>query len=457
MKKNYSFGISLFVSAACCLFGSTAAKAEAASGDASARVAGYVIELDTPYTVTYTTPVYSYTAGADGILSVEWSGPNGQGFTSAVANGMEQYFLYSSELCEDSSLVAPLSVSAGEQGYIVKFIVKRGDVYYLHLDFLGSLTCVFSLEAGATATASITNIQPTPGGAYDTVNFHSSFNVVGSPSNLTTEGVTLTYVPAGESEATTIETANGSMDGDAYRCPASDIVRLLEANEIADGTDIVVTLLGTRANGSYVEEYTGPGREYVVVGEEGRVEITFTASTAPVPLSYSFPDPLYNRFAAGNPEAVGYIVYSSDIESVSEVSVVQGHIVQGGQTGGDNPPASVYIPASNVTVEGNTVYIDFGGVDLSDLPVGEVTLYIPGVLGTNGLYADYDGFSVGTYYLTLADGESGIGNVVGNAEGVWSVYDLGGVNVLNAENASMLRDLRPGIYVVNGRKVLLRN
>lgn len=43
-----------------------------------------------------------------------------------------------------------------------------------------------------------------------------------------------------------------------------------------------------------------------------------------------------------------------------------------------------------------------------------------------------------------------------NADGLYKVYDLNGVNVLNTEDAGAIRGLDAGIYVINGKKVLVR-
>ena len=62
------------------------------------------------------------------------------------------------------------------------------------------------------------------------------------------------------------------------------------------------------------------------------------------------------------------------------------------------------------------------------------------------------------FYLVTwtPDTETGILNVLEAVDGVYRVYNLQGVNVLNTENALDINDLQPGIYIVNGKKVMIR-
>lgn len=51
---------------------------------------------------------------------------------------------------------------------------------------------------------------------------------------------------------------------------------------------------------------------------------------------------------------------------------------------------------------------------------------------------------------------NGVGSVSADANGVWTVYTLQGVKVLTATDASALDALAPGIYIINGSKVVVK-
>lgn len=68
---------------------------------------------------------------------------------------------------------------------------------------------------------------------------------------------------------------------------------------------------------------------------------------------------------------------------------------------------------------------------------------------------------VGTFYMTnvtiYTDGESGIKSVSSDAETVCQgVYNLQGIRVLESNDASAVKNLPKGIYVINGKKVVMK-
>ena len=408
----------------------------------------YEIETGKAYTVNYQSPVYTFTAPADGTLSAQWNT-----YSTALTQGQMQFFLFTNEGLTE--LANPISIGGGDGGVLVKFSVKKGEKYYLFSENFAPLTVVFSFEAGSTAKAVITSIEPTPGTAYDVVNFRTAWNLLCSPTTATVERIELTYVEAATGESTTIECPAAEFAGDALRILSSNLVMRLEGNEIMAGTDVVYTLYGLKAGNSYVTEYTGPGKDYVVVEENGLVKVTFGTGKPITVLSEDFPTPLYQNFD-GADNAVATLTFSGNIADVGEVSVVEGHIVPGGgATSGDNPPEFVYLPKDKVTFKGNTLSINFAGVDMSNIPEGKATVVITGVLGENGLYANYDGYAVYTYYTDMVAG-SGISAVVEDQDGRWTVYNMNGIRILSTENASDLNALRKGLYIINGKKVIIR-
>lgn len=58
--------------------------------------------------------------------------------------------------------------------------------------------------------------------------------------------------------------------------------------------------------------------------------------------------------------------------------------------------------------------------------------------------------------ITFGDETTGISNIFGNNDGVIKVYNLKGVNVINTTNASDLNNLSKGLYIINGKKVVIK-
>lgn len=67
----------------------------------------------------------------------------------------------------------------------------------------------------------------------------------------------------------------------------------------------------------------------------------------------------------------------------------------------------------------------------------------------------YNGYS-GTFTYVFTDGEAGIESLAEEApDGVLKVYDLRGVKVMETKDASEMKELPRGIYLINGKKILL--
>lgn len=89
---------------------------------------------------------------------------------------------------------------------------------------------------------------------------------------------------------------------------------------------------------------------------------------------------------------------------------------------------------------------------VNDMPSGTYTLRVP-----EGFYQSTTGMPTpaieATYQITNPSvGVAGIES----EEGVADVYDLAGRKVLRAADADAVRSLDNGLYIVNGKRVLVR-
>ena len=108
---------------------------------------------------------------------------------------------------------------------------------------------------------------------------------------------------------------------------------------------------------------------------------------------------------------------------------------------------------SNVTyyietiIENNTLILDF-----SYLPVGIYQVTIPEayvLIGENGINGEIE------FSITIEEA-SGIAGIYADADGYYNVYKVSGEKVLSTKDASKLKNLENGIYIINGKKVMLR-
>ena len=397
-----------------------------------------VIEFGKTYQFEEGSPVYTLQIPEDGLLIAEWNR-----FNTAIAVGeASQYFLYTNPSCTESYLAVPNSISEGKQGYVVDFIVKAGETYYVSTDQYASV--VFTLDTEASTASHIVSIEPTPGKAYDISNFPNGWNIICAPKNASATSVEFSYMPTGSETAMTVNVATPTMEAGVLVVSSEQLTPLIREGAIEENSDIVFTIKGLKAGEDYVESYKGAGADYVEIGENGDVTVTFIVSKAIEVVKENFPSPFYQKFSKGDEGAVATIEYTGDIAGISEVTVIEGEVVQGAQSSGNTAPASVTVPPANVTFEGNTLKIDFGGINMTSLNPGKVTVWVAGVMGENGLYANYDGASVGTFYQTLVEGDAAVTEIMTeNEEGVY--YNLQGIKVENPEH---------GIFILNGKKVI---
>ena len=92
--------------------------------------------------------------------------------------------------------------------------------------------------------------------------------------------------------------------------------------------------------------------------------------------------------------------------------------------------------------------------NLSTLPVGRWTVEFPTAyvfLGEDLNMINEE--TMATYTITTA---SGVSKLDKDMNGRWVVYSIGGELLLDSNKESELKNLRPGLYIINGEKVLIR-
>lgn len=101
-----------------------------------------------------------------------------------------------------------------------------------------------------------------------------------------------------------------------------------------------------------------------------------------------------------------------------------------------------------------------GAISLSDDKSVMVTAVLPYQMGDNYDYGDEnipgsgDGYLYSSYILRFS--QAGVESVIADPEGgVYKVYNLQGVKVLETKNPADVNALGKGLYIVNGKKILL--
>ena len=421
------------------------------SGDAISAVefsfeeitGGNEIQLNTPYMVSSSEGLYTFTSDKSGVLSVQWSNPlnpNEPCYNTGIVWGAQQYFFY-----EDPGLTQPvgmLSQGDGNGGWLVAFGVEEGKTYYFHAPLNIRYQVVFSFE-DVDVEPSVVVVNPTPGGAYNVVDYRYYMSVLTAPATSTVERVTLTYVPKGQSQATTIEMSGAPELFGELQIPVDDLVSRIENGSIEPETDITITLYGLKAGGEYVTKNAlVNGDDYVTIGENGLVTITYINGTPIALLNADFPSPFRRAWERGNKEGMATLTFDQEIFVVGDVTVTAGRHYYGSEGGGENVYSQT-LPHQNVSWEGNTVTLDFTGINWN-MPAGtsEVTIMVSGPIGINKLPASYDGIPVLQEYLPFTtEGSAEIEEPIINTIEPFDGAKFGGL----VEDETILIDLIDGI------------
>lgn len=193
---------------------------------------------------------------------------------------------------------------------------------------------------------------------------------------------------------------------------------------------------------------------YVVIIPEGAVATADKSKTNPE-LDY--------RYVVVAGETVNVTIDPADGSTVKELKVFTIDLgAAGGLSYNTQEKITITDAAGNVVAEATDANVE--PVDPEAWEESEWVITFPTAVTTAGEYVltiPMDFFNVGDvmnpvlhYHYTVDAGVSAITEVEAVAEGV-TVYNLQGVPVLKSDNAADVKTLESGLYIVNGKKVII--
>lgn len=84
---------------------------------------------------------------------------------------------------------------------------------------------------------------------------------------------------------------------------------------------------------------------------------------------------------------------------------------------------------------------------------GTYTLSIPAGYVNLGEWGDRE---AAAHTFTYIIGTTGINGIAADAQGRYTVYNVAGMRIKSADNAAALKNLKPGLYIINGKKVAVK-
>lgn len=393
--------------------------------------------------------VYEFTPSVNGTLTISIEGAANFNYFPTGSSAM----LYtSSELIQENQIkCSSYTESGGYVDYIYRNI-EGGKRYYLYQRVYNNVDCTFTMEEVAEVTGSVVMVDPSTD---DFINYVSSSEIklYGSEGISSIGTAKFTY---GENVVELTPSIYGvelngpesnmflQIGGGTY--PAFQALLNTAANSGADSFSISIE--GMSAAGlTMTKNETG---EKGVEVENGTVTLTYPLAPAPVyeASASTWPNTFYSSWEANDPEAIATLTFSKEPVSAGTVIIIMGHYTAGMTTEMDSYEVTPQI-------SGNELIIDFSGVERIG-KTKEVTVIVQSVKDKDGLSAIMETgdalsgtlFKYITYSAEAASGVRSIGSEVPAVEGV---YNFQGVKMSNDLNT-----LAPGIYICNGKKVIVK-
>lgn len=411
-----------------------------------------VINEGTPFQAYET--VMEYTPKTDGMLTItaetyyqfNWASPAGTGLLFSdlgLQNKVELQYV-GSEADMDKS---PTKYTTPVTG---------GTTYYF---YNSAVNCSFTFTLSELTGVTLVDVVPTPGMAFDYEgDYGAGVILTFDPAQVEFTKASITYTPAGSKtpQIIILENEEGAIgENAAYEYKAGQwtfqAVPLYFAKS-EKGTDLTLTLENVNYNG--IELVASALNNTAVVVKDGNVSVTWTRPAVDMSIvSESWPQTVYSNSANGDSALIATITFNENIISKPSASMVFGSQVWGSGSAGDNPDPGMDLPCS---VTGATITVDMSGINFGSLystgskTYNEITVFIGNIIGADGQKFNQKNPGIAKVIPYNNNATSGVNSLESEAAET-PVYNLEGVKVGNS-----LEGLSKGIYVVNGKKVVVK-
>lgn len=396
--------------------------------------------------------IYTFTPSVTGNLTVEVGS-----YLYYMWGNFWGTFLYSDEaLNEPVSISGSVEVSERQTNYMFKGLEAGETYYFMQYNYDGNVPFTFKMSEASASSEFVTDVFP---------NTRSNFNyVITKEMQISASGgvsgfgnVTLSY---GDKEIPLdAQTYGIGLNGPstAYFLQIgsntnSEFSKLIAAIAYDGAESFTVTVTDLKAGGNPVVSNES-GQAGVTV-DNGTVSITYELKPAPLMLQDEtyWPSTFYSYWEAGDKDGIAVLKFNQDISSVDEIQLIMGHVIYNSQT--ENVYA-VYDMKGKTQIEGNTMSIDFTGVErYATGKADDITVTVSNIIGTNGMPVDMAGYGETNVlmfkYIPYSNGAyTGVASIEEATKGNAEVYNLQGVK-LDKSN------LKAGLYIINGKKVVIK-
>lgn len=360
----------------------------------------------------------------------------------------------------------PVLNVAGEQsskGCTYYFKVTEGETYYFYQNYSSDAKFTFSYAEASEIPLRLLNILPAPGQAFDPVNFIGGAQMFFTPTIVSFSKITFDYTKADGTEVS--KNVNYEYYSDALMLNIYSLFN--EAMEVVEPeSKCTITLYDINFDGMPL---TTSDVENVTFAD-GNLSFQYIFSKPIQLTNATWPKTIYAYWPEGEKAGLATLEFNMNVSTVGKILMVMGRQYYNSAPGGDDADQTPSFEISKYTVDEKTLTIDFTGVNRSVEGYDQVTIFVNGITGENGLELEfpmdaYDGSIpvimnwlpyVNAEYESDGDSDdSGIENI-SSENTVFNVYNMLGAKVMTSYDKSQLRNLVPGIYIINGKKTVIK-
>ena len=317
---------------------------------------------------------------------------------------------------------------------------------------LGAMMCLGMQNANAQD--SITSVYPEPSASAYDYNTYMEITVAASSGITSFDEAVFSYNNENiVLEKNTYAGLNGAPDNLFIQLKVSypGMTNYVKQAVDANADSFTITIKGVMCGETPVTA-SSLNNDRVTV-KDGTVTLTYPLEKAPayIPEESVWPEKIYSYWAPGAVGSTATLMFTQPVVSIYESTLVMGNVQDGNGPSSDDQK-SYTIPTK---FEGNKLILDFSGQHFDGKP-SVVTVILRSVDGANGMPADFGDGSVSLFeHLSFSaeeapgSGGTGVETILQeNLEGK-TIYNVKGEKV-NSQN------LKPGIYVIDGKKVLMK-
>lgn len=194
------------------------------------------------------------------------------------------------------------------------------------------------------------------------------------------------------------------------------------------------------------------------IADDGTITIDYEFPKFTYFIDATWPEVFMQSWPEGDTRGIATLNFDGPVGDFIPVSIYFGEGIGESET----QEIPVYtLSKDKVSIKDNSMIIDFTGISYKNYAyTGNkvVTIFVEGLQTPDGVPVYFNGSSSTLThqieYINEPANESGVASLA--TDGKFNVYSIKGENILNTTDANDLNNLPNGIYIINGKKIVIK-